>query len=187
MAQNEYGPNRRQNNWVVRLFKILGCVAATPVILMIVAPLVVYHVYPVLFESKFNRPAYTKILNAIHDGALKQDEYERVKLPDRFSYGLNEGSVYLTHKQGGLEMVFFPTYRMRGGFWGYLYCSRPLTPKDMAPSETCPKKISCININCLRGGHGQNDNPAYLHNTAPLTKKINENWYYCSQESDGND
>lgn len=87
-------------------------------------------------ELTFQQTQFSAVAQEVQQGLLKPDAQGAVTLPKDLASVTSNGKVYVTHRSGGLLLIYFPTWWGRNwvnhvvNYRGYVYCSRPLTSAD---------------------------------------------------------
>lgn len=144
---------------------------ATEIILGVIigsAIICIPYAIPAYSDWRFDRRQASQVVDDIQRGVLVADAHGIVKLPKRYAALGYNGEAY-TARKPGLLLVFFTTFKIRGQWRGFLYCSRPLTSSDK-----------------WRGGDSIKM-PVFgmTSATIPLTRQINAHWWQCIHAGTG--
>jgi hypothetical protein len=82
----------------------------------------------------FDKATGRQVVEAIRSGKLQPNSQGAITLPSRMAGITHNGQVFVTRKQDGLLLVYFPLWdSINAG--GMLYSSRPLSAKEKRKGE----------------------------------------------------
>ncbi len=120
------------------------------------------------FASRPNTSRYASIIAELAGGKLNGDDHGRIDLSSASPSLTPHDEIFLTRRDDGSFLVFFPNYYAKGpAIAGLMYSSRPLTPRDI---YELPMGVE-FNQPLIRIGPWKR---------LVINQKIDEHWYKVS-------